>query len=190
QYSVTVTGPGAGNSLSSTSVVTVTAADLALLSVGSVEGSVIGARFSQPVDAASASVGANYIVNGTPALAAQVLVNDGLQQYRTNEVLITPMTPVSGAFTVSVVNVKSASLTTIGGQNNAVGQVLGLTGLDIDPVSIGENLRVQTLPGWEYSFAPGQVTVNAGGHDIFHLWDGFRVTHKKVTGDFALQTRN
>src|SRR6185503_1164354 len=160
-----------------------------LLSVGSVEGSVIGARFSQPLEAASASVAANYLVNGTPALVAQVLVNDGLQQYRTNEVLITPAAPVSGVFTVSVVNVKSHSLTTIGAQNSAVGQVLGLTGLDIDPQSIGQNLRPQTLPGWEYSFAPGQVTVNAGGHDIFDFWDGFRFTYKAVTGDFDLKVR-
>ena len=67
--------------------------------------------------------------------------------------------------------------------------MLGLTGQDIDPQSIGMNLRVQTLPGWEYSFAPGQLTVNAGGHDIFDLWDGFRFTYKQVTGDFDLQVR-
>ncbi len=189
QFSVTVTSTN--NSISSTSTVTVTSADLALLSVGSVDGGVIGLRFSQPVDLTTAQNPANYTIShsgGTAAaVGAQVVMNDGFQQYRTNEVLITPAGPISGSFTVVVANVQSSSATVIGAGNTAVGSVLGLTGNDVDPRAAGFLYQTPTLPGSEYSFAPGQITVNAGGHDIFGTFDGFRFTYKKITGDFDLK---
>src|SRR5205823_9659072 len=135
---------------------------------GSVDGGVIGLRFNQPVDQTSAETAANYSINGTPAAAAQLLSLNGIQQYRTNgtELLLTPASPIAGSFTVAVSGVTSISGDSIGVKNSASGVVAGLTGFDVDPTSIGQNLQVPTLPGYGYSFAPGQFTIIAGGHDI------------------------
>jgi hypothetical protein len=185
KFSVTVTGPA--SSISSTGTVTVLADPLKVLSVGSVDGGSIGLRFSRPVDKTSAETAANYTVNGTAAKAAQLLAGNGIQQYRTNgtEVLITPAAPISGAFTVVAANVTGLDGPAISSPNDtASGTVAGLINFDVDPQSIGENLQVPTLPGITYSFAPGQFTTIAGGHDIFGSYDGFHFTYQQVTGDF------
>src|SRR4030095_14503057 len=71
QYTVAVTGP-ANTITSSPATITVQPETLSVVSVGSVEGSVIGVRFSQPIDPVSATNPANYTVNGVLAVAAQV----------------------------------------------------------------------------------------------------------------------
>ncbi|MEY2409829.1 MAG: hypothetical protein QOF48_2499, partial [Verrucomicrobiota bacterium] len=197
-YTVSVTSPS-GTITSAAGTVTVQADALDVLSVGSVDGAVIGLRFDQPVTRASAEAPANYLINGTPAAAAQLLVNNGVQQYRTNgtEVLLTPASVISGSYTVTVANVTSLSGTVVGANNSATGQVSGLVGYDVDPLSIGfngeapraVNGQVATLPGTTYSFAPGQFTVSAGGHDIFGTFDGFHYTYKRVTGNFDWKMR-
>ena len=198
QYTVTVT-TGSGSVTSVPAIVTVQSDDLDVLSVGSVDGSVIGLRFDQPVTKASAETATNYLINGVPAVAAQLLSNNGVQQYRTNgtELLLTPVSVISGSFTVTVASVTSISGTALGTNNTAAGQVAGLVGYDVDPLSIsinGEAPRavagqVATLPGTTQSFAPGQFTTIAGGHDIFGTFDGFRFTYKQMTGDFDLKMR-
>ena len=201
EFSVTVTSPN--NSVSSTSVVSVVANDLAVLSVGSVDGTVIGLRFNQAVDKASAETAASYSVNGTPAVAARLrsfpynYAGGNFQKLRTNEteVLITPAATITGAFTVTVSSVMSKSGTPIGTGNSATGLVAGLTGSDIDPYDqlAGQNqnnrMPIGTYPGENYSFAPGQFEVAGGGHDIFGLFDGFRFVYTRVTGDFDVKVR-
>jgi hypothetical protein len=201
QFSVTVTSPN--NSVTSTSVVSVLADDLAVLSVGSVDGGVIGLRFNQAVDKASAETGASYSVNGTPAVAARLrsfpynYAGGNFQKMRTNEteVLITPAATITGAFTVTVASVTSKSGTPIGAGNSATGLVAGLTGFDVDPMdqqngNVQQNMiPVGTYPGENYSFAPGQFEVAGGGSDIFGLFDGFRFVYTQVTGDFDVKVR-
>jgi len=188
QYTVSVT-TGAGTITSGAAVVTVTPDDLDVLSVGSVEGSIIGLRFDQAVDKVSAETAANYTINGVPAVTAQLRDNNG-QKLRTNavEVLLTPATPVSGAFTVVVANVTSLSGNTVGTNNTSIGQVMGLAGFDVDPIT-QINGQAATIPGYNYSFAPGQIEVAGGGHDIFGNFDGFRFVYRQVAGDFDIKVR-
>jgi hypothetical protein len=198
QYHVTVTSPN--NTISSTPVtLTVQSDDLDVLSAGSVDGSLVGVRFDQPVTVASAENIANYSINGVAPLSAKLRVINPLnpmQQLRTNqtEVLLIPATPVSGSFNVTVGGVTSLSGNAVGVNNTAVGQVIGLTSIDIDPQSIdyralfaNPSFQIGTLPGSTYSFAPGQIELNSGGHDIFGNFDGFRFAYQEVTGDFDVK---
>lgn len=199
QYAVVVTSTN--NAITNTATVTVTADPLDVLSVGSVDGGVIGLRFDQPVDKTSAETAANYTIatagGSAPAVAAQLRLYNNLQRMRTNatEVLITPASPISGSFTVTVASVTSISGDAIGVNNSAAGTVAGLTGFDVDPLDqIPAPLQnggqpIGTAPGANYSFAPGHFEVSAGGHDLFGNFDGFRFVYKKVTGDFDWKVR-
>jgi uncharacterized repeat protein (TIGR01451 family) len=181
EYTVTVTSPN--NTITSApAVITVQPDALNVVSVGSVEGSSIGLRFDQPVDKTSAEVGANYLVNGVAAWGASVRDSG-------SDVLITPAAPITGPFTVVVQNVLSLSGTAIGVGNAASGTVAGLTGYDINPLSVGANGQVSTIPGENHSFAPGAFDIKGGGHDIFGNFDGFRFVYQQRTGDFDVKVR-
>ena len=187
QYTVSVVSTN--NTITSTpAVVTVTSEDLDLVSVGSVEGSVIGARFDQPVDKVTAETAANYLINGVAAYAASLRANG-------TDVLLTPVAPVSGNFTVVVANVQSISGTVIGANNTAVGYVAGLTGFDINPVSETPGFyqnnapSISTFIGDNYSFASNSFEITGGGHDIFGNFDGFRYVYTQKTGDFDVKMR-
>ncbi len=198
-YTVTVTSTN--NSITSAgATLTVTPDTLDVLSVGSVDGGLIGLRFDQPVAPGSAEIAGNYLINGTPALSAKLRVFNPLnpmQQLRTNqtEVLLVPASPVAGSFTVTVSGVTSISGTALGANNSAVGSVLGLTSFDVDPQAIRfsrpeiSGAQVSTLPGYTYSFAPNQLELVSGGHDVFGNFDGFHFAYKQITGDFDLKVR-
>jgi hypothetical protein len=190
QYSVSVTS--SNNSITSTqATVTVTSDPLLVVSAGSVDGGVVGVRFNQRVNPATATVGANYLINGVPAVGAQVRANG-------SDVLVTPASAISGAFTVSVSGVTTLSGTALGATTSAAGAVEGLVGYDVDANSSGfftseiaanGNGAVATYPGENYSFAPGNFELIAGGHDIFSGFDGFRFVYKQITGDFDIKMR-
>jgi len=191
QYTVTVTSPNNLISNSVPAVLTVSADTLAVLSVGSVEGSLMGLRFNQPVDKTSAENAANYKINGVTAIAATLRTNNNLQQQRTNatEVLITPSSPVSGVFSAQVTGVTSISGTALGANNTATGVVAALTGYDVNPLSSGQNGQVSTMPGQNYSFASNSFEITGGGHDIFGTFDGFRYVYTQKAGDFDVKVR-
>jgi hypothetical protein len=190
QYTVSVTSTN--NSITNnTATLTVTASPLQLVSVGSVDGGVIGVRFGGKVNPANATVGANYLVNGLPAVGAQVRPNG-------SDVLIVPPATISGAFTVSVYGVTTPSGTALGASTNAVGAVEGLVGYDVDAnasgffaaeMALNANGAVATYPGESFSFAPGNFELIAGGHDIFTGFDGMRFVYKQITGDFDIKMR-
>jgi|GEM_PF-6802498 len=182
QFRVVVTGPA--NSITSAPVtLTVTPLELAVESVGSVDGTTVGVLFNQPVDPLTAENPANYSINGVAPTHARV--------YRTSlgplgpegiYVVLTPASVLSGSFTVTVSGVQDLSGGTIGSTNSAVGTVAGLTGVDVNPATApaGEN----------YSFGPGQFIVKGGGADIWGLADQFRFVYRQVTGDFDLVMKN
>ncbi|HEY0548246.1 MAG TPA: hypothetical protein VGF13_01515, partial [Verrucomicrobiae bacterium] len=190
QYTVSVTSTN--NSITNnTATLTVTPSPLQLVSVGSVDGGVIGVRFGGKVNPATATIGANYLINGLPAVGAQVRPNG-------SDVLITPAATISGAFTVSVYGVTTPSGTALGASTNAIGAVEGLVGYDVDANSSGffsseiapnGNGAVATYPGESFSFAPGNFELVAGGHDIFTGFDGMRFVYKQLTGDFDIKMR-
>ena len=173
---------------SSDAVVTVTGDALDLVSVGSVEGSVIGARFDQPVTKATAEIAANYLINGVAAYAASLRANG-------TDVLLTPAAPVAGNFTVIVANVQSLSGTVIGANNTAVGYVAGLTGFDINPLNETPGFyqnnapAISTFIGDNYSFASNSFEITGGGSDIFGNFDGFRYVYTQKSGDFDVKIR-
>jgi hypothetical protein len=172
EFTVTVTGPN--NSVTSNpAILLVEAEELAVVSAGSVDGTVIGLRFNQPVDSASGGNAANYSINGTPALVAVVRA-DG------QSVLLHPSAPVSGNFTVTVANVLDLSGGPLGAANSANGTVAGLAGVVVNNAAPA---------GSNYSFAPGQFEITGGGADIWGLSDQFRFVHTQRTGDFDVQVK-
>ncbi len=189
EYSVTVSSTN--NSVSSTGVVTVASDPLQVVSVGSVDGGVVGVRFNERVNPATATVAGNYLINGVAAVGAQVRANG-------SDVLITPASTLTGPYTVVVSGVTTLSGTGLGATNSASGQVEGLVGYDVDANSSGffaaemalnANGAVATYPGESYSFGPGNFELVAGGHDIFSGFDGMRFVYKQITGDFDIKMR-
>src|SRR6185503_6369235 len=105
------------NSISNnTATVTVTADPLQVVSAGSVDGGVVGVRFGGKVNPATATVAANYLINGVPAMGAQMRPNG-------SDVLVTPATTLTGPYTVSVSGVTTLSGTALGSTTSATGQV-------------------------------------------------------------------
>ncbi|HKS36995.1 MAG TPA: PA14 domain-containing protein, partial [Verrucomicrobiae bacterium] len=172
QYTVEVSGPG-NTVTSGPATLTVQADPLAVVSVGSVDGNLVGLRFNQPVQSAAAQIATNYSINGVAAYSA-VLRPDG------QTVLLTPATVLAGAFTVTVQNVLDLSGGTVGAANSASGGVAGLVSLDVNNA---------TPPGTSYSFAPGSFEITGGGADIFTAPDSFRYVYTQKTGDFDVKMR-
>jgi autotransporter-associated beta strand protein len=184
QYTVAVTGPGAGNVVTSTAAtLTVTPETLAVVSAGSVDGCLVGVRFNQPVDRATAENPANYLINGVAPTVARLHTNHILPDGRNGtSVILTPASILSGAFTVTVQGVQDLSGGSVGVNSAANGMVAGLHGLNINPA-------VALPEGANYSFAPGQFEVTGGGVDIFSAPDSFRYVHTERTGDFDVKVR-
>ena len=174
QYQVVINGPS--NLVTSLpATLTVQADPLAVVSVGSVDGDLVGLRFNQAVDKASAETPANYLINGTAAVNA-VLRPDGLS------VVLTPAGNVTGSFNVTAQNVLDLSGGTVGTNNIGFGQVANLTSLDISTAT------AMVMPvGSTYSFAPNAFEVTAGGVDIWNAADSFRYVYTQRTGDFDVK---
>jgi autotransporter-associated beta strand protein len=182
QYSVEVVSP-VNTESSFAATLTVTPDPLAVVSAGSVDGCIVGVRFNQPVDPVTAANPANYVINGVPAIAAQVYSTHIYPDGRNGtSVLVTPDSSLSGAFTVTVQNVQDRWGGALGVMNSANGTVAGLTGVDINPAVI--------LPvGKNYSFAPGQFEITGGGADLFNSPDSLRYVYTQKTGDFDVVVR-
>ena len=174
QYQVVINGPtNLVTSLPAT--LTVQADPLAVASVGSVDGDLVGLRFNQPVDKTSAETPGNYLINGTAAVKA-VLRPDGLS------VVLTPASNVTGSFSVVAQNVLDLSGGTVGANNTGLGQVANLTSLDISTAT------AMVMPvGSTYSFAPNAFEITAGGVDIWNAADSFRYVYTQKTGDFDVK---
>jgi hypothetical protein len=174
QYTVTVTGPN--NTLTSDpATLTVTPAALAVVSVGSVDGTMVGLRFNQPVNAASAGNPANYKINGIAPVQA---ILRGDQQ----SVLLSPAAKLADGFTVAVQNVTDLAGGALGSANSASGTVANLTGFDVNPAIIAPL-------GSQYSFAPNQFEITGAGVDIWNLADSFHFVYTMITGDFDLKAK-
>lgn len=170
-YSVTVTvGENSVNSGATT--ISVAANPLAVVGVGSVDGCTVGVRFNQPVDEATAKTLSNYLINGAAPRAA-ALLNDGVS------VILNPVEELSGAFTVSVSNVRDLSSTAMT-SSDSNGRVEGFVGMAVNNAS---------PPGSNYSFGPGQFDIVGGGADIWTQADQFRFVYKIRTGDFDVFAR-
>ncbi len=180
QYTVTVTTTNnTANSadIAGSGVLTVQADALVVVSVGSVNGNLVGLRFNQAVDKASAETAGNYLINGASAIKA-VLMPDA------QSVLLTSPALLTDGFTVAAQNVLDLSGGTVGSPNSASGTVANLYSLDI-----GQATTVVQPVGTTYSFAPNSFEITAGGVDIWNLSDAFRYVYTQKTGDFDVKMR-
>jgi uncharacterized repeat protein (TIGR01451 family) len=180
RYTVTVTGPDGTMITSDPATLTVQADPLSVVSVGSVDGTIVGVQFNQSVDRATAENGANYLINGTPPQCA--VVYSSTVDPNPTRVLLTPSSALSGPYTVTVNNVLDLSGNAIGVNNAANGRIEGLAGVDINPLVAGP-------VGQNYSFGAGRFEVTAGGTDIFTAPDSFRYVYTEKTGDFDVVAR-
>jgi len=182
QYTVEVTGP-AGSATSGPAILTVTPDPLDLVSAGSVDGCLVGVRFDQAAQPASAQNPANYFINGVAPTTAQLYFSPfGTQGRDGIYVLLTPASLVSGSFTVTVSNVLDVSGNPIGTNKSFTGTVAGFVGVDVNPLAARP-------PGVNYSFGPGQFEITGGGEDIFTPPDSFRYVYAQKTGDFDVKVR-
>jgi uncharacterized repeat protein (TIGR01451 family) len=182
QYTVEVIGAYGGQT-SDPGTLSVQSDPLAVVSVGSADGCIVGVRFNQPVDKTTAENPANYLINGVAPAMAKVYSTHILPDGRNGtSVLLTPGGVLSGAFTVTVQNVQDLSGGTIGVNNSGNGTVEGLLGFDVNPTIVAP-------AGQNYSFAPGQFEITGAGVDIFSAPDSFRYVYSSKTGDFDIKTR-
>lgn len=170
-YSVTVTS-GSTSVTSGATTLAVTANPLAVTGVGSVDGAIVGVRFNQQVDKATAETLSNYQINGTAPRAATLLA-DGVS------VILNPFNVLTAPYTVSVSNVRdfADNVMTASVSN---GRVEGFSGMDVNNASPA---------GSNYSFGPGQFDIVGGGADIWNQADQFRFVYKTRTGDFDVFAR-
>lgn len=167
QFSVTVSTPDT-TLTSEPATLTVLGQELAVESAGSVDGVVVGLRFNQPVDKASAELAANYAINGVAPWRA-ILRPDG------RSVLLYAGVLLTDGFTVVAQNVLDLSGGALGASNSVSGSVANLTSFDVGGA----------LPaGTSYSFAPNSFDITGGGVDIFTASDAFRYAYTQKTGDF------
>jgi len=145
-----------------------------VVSVGSVDGSAVAICFSEPLNAATATVIGNYSVNGAVAPTSATLRPDGAS------VALQINTPVSGAFSVTVNNVLDLAGNVIAANSIANGTALGLASVDIG--SPAPPSDVFTCDG-------NTITITAGGNDIWGNRDQFSFVGKAVEGDFDVQVR-
>ena len=165
-------------------------------SVGSVDGHSVGVQFSSYVDYSSAGNSANYLINGAAPTTAEVRTNfanfgsptANYPAYLTT-VRLTPASPVSGSYTVTVTSgVKSRTGVSVT-QTNLTGHVLGLTNVDLvyngnDPIA----------PGQAFSSADNQIELIAGGSDMMAIApagfvDRANFAYLSRTGDFDMIAR-
>jgi len=145
-----------------------------VISVGSVDGSAIAICFSEPLDAATATAIGNYSINGVVPPTSVTLRPDGAS------VALQINAPVSGAFSVTVSNVRDLAGNAIAANSVANGTALGLASVDIG--SPAPPSDVFTCDG-------NTITVTAGGNDIWGNRDQFNFTARAVEGDFDVQVR-
>jgi len=161
---------------SAPAIIIIAPGTLAVVSVGSIDGFSVGLRFNQAVDPVTAAVAANYSINGGPAY--QVSVRPDLKS-----VVLIPSPSFSGAFAVTVSNVKDVNGVAISGPGaSASGYVAGLIGIDVNPsvaVPIGQN----------FSFASNSFELSGGGVDIWNNADSYRYVYRTNAGDFDIQVR-
>ena len=145
----------------------------ALLSVGSVDGRIVGVTFSEPVSSATALNTNNYIVTGSAVVGA-ALRPDG------QTVALTLAGPISGGFSVTVNNVTDLSGIPIASSSSLTGSVIGLTGFDVgNPMTWGS----------DFTSTNGDILVTAGGTDIYNTADSGHLTMAWRTGDFDVKVR-
>ncbi|MCL5098699.1 MAG: Ig-like domain-containing protein [Candidatus Omnitrophica bacterium] len=168
-----------GNAMVTSSMATLTVStDVtppSVVSSGTVTGEdlIIGLRFSEPLDPASAGDKNNYTVAGATVSAVELRA-DG----QSVELTVTGLTTPS--YTVSVNGVKDLAGNAVPSGTSVTGQVS-----DIHAILVGATGDA----GSSFSSAPGEFDVEAGGGDIWGTADNFHFTYRQQSGDFDVQVQ-
>ena len=178
QYRVVASIPGKSlNSAEATLTVDVEAPTL--VSVGTLNGSAVGVRFSEPVDKATAETAGNYSLSSGTVSSATLLANN-----TTVNLVVSSL--VGPSFTVTVNNVKDLYGNTIAANAQATGAI---PSAPLTAVDVGEAGFDPLEPGSTVSSASGSFEVVAGGSDMWGNADHFHFTYAQRTGDFDLRVR-
>ncbi len=166
--------PGGPSTFSSAAVLTVTADTQApqIVSVGSLEGQVVGVLFDEPLDPTSAAAAGNYSLGGGVTVSGATLQPNG------SSVALQTSGLSGQSFTLTVNGVKDL----VGNAVSATvsGTVLGMTAIDIGgPLEAGSSV----------CYGPGAIDVLAGGYDIGGEFDSYHFTYQQKTGNFDVNCR-
>jgi hypothetical protein len=157
-----------GSRISSSTIVTISndTNPPALGAVNSYDGVSVGVKFSELLDAASATTAANYSVTGT-TVASAALMPDG------QSVALTLSAPISGSFVVAANNIKDLAGNVLPANSKATNTVLGLQFLDFS-----------TFQSVSATYTGYLATIVAGGADTWGAQDTFDFAYLTVTNDF------
>jgi len=174
KYRVKVSLPGGVTLLSGEATLTVSqdSAPPLILSTASLDGTLVGVCFNEPVDAASANDPSHYTLTGGAVVGAATLQADGISV----GLAVSGLTGSNYTLTVTGV----ADLAGNVGAASAAGQILGLTAQDLGTVE---------APGIALSCASGSVDVWSRGLDIWGFADSGNFVSEPRTGDFDVKVQ-
>ena len=142
-----------------------------LSATGISESGRIGIRLSKPVDAASANLRDNYLVNGMKPDSAE-LQPDG------RTVLLTLSSLFGESFTLHVSGLQDTLRRSMTGASDSTNSILTLRGVDLgsaaDPI----------VPGSEIAVSSAEIQVSVGGSGFLGQADHGRFLYEKADGDF------
>lgn len=147
-----------------------------LVSAASADGIYIGLRFDDRMDPQWVDP-FNFTINGNDYPESAVLRPDG------RTVLLKSFTEITGNFTVQAYGAVDHVGNVIDVGNDPL-TVNGVRWLD-DVVDIGG----PTPAGVNFTAAPGEIEITAGGADVWGASDQFTYAYKKVAGNFDVKVR-
>jgi len=150
----------------------------ALISAGSLNGSSIGLRFSEPVDRAAAQNPANYQVNGTAGLVTSATLRLDQQSVELGLASV-----LNAPYTVAAINISDCAGNVGGG--SASGTVEGAALVSVDIAGPGD----PPVGGSAFVCSGNTITVSEyGGH---YPWESelFNFVCQPVSGDFDVKVR-
>lgn len=192
EYRVVVSAVGAQNWITSrVAMVTLDADQDAprIVSAGTLDGTMVVVRFSEPVDPATAAEGINYDVDGNSPAQAMMRTNtvNGVARVFDDQVvlLLDPSTPAGPGFQLTVRDVRDLACTANQmGAETVTGQFETFLTSDI---GIAPAAGIE--PGQTLALGGGALDVTGGGPDIWGAADAFHFAFRPVTGDFDVSAR-
>lgn len=145
-----------------------------IVSIGSLDGLIIGVQFNEEIDPLFVIEPSNFVINGGANTATNATLRpDG------RSVKLFLDTPIAGPFTVDVYDLLDLAgvYTTVSGTNS---EVLGFTAGDIGgPVAAGTHV----------TFDNQTIEMNGGGADFWTAADQGYLATKPLLGDFDVRVR-
>jgi hypothetical protein len=149
----------------------------------------VGLSFNKDLDGASAGNPVNYKINGVTV--SSVIIRTNVANELTNEknlVSVTAVSPIGGAFTVTVSGVKDLSGNAMS-PTTIVGTLIHLGDTDIGSPSGAPGGPDPEVAGTLKQWGPGSFDVHCGGNDYWNNADGFNFLWEPKTNSFDVKVR-